>query len=148
MSAGIKNVYVCPRCDEGITADRRPSRCPSCKLDFSHQIYGYLPPLTMSEQFEKLKDPKVHTDAILALDVSKMNDMMNDALNIIETLPGKKVKVSDIRTVVELSIRIGKIAEAYHGFLQEGGKHVPSLLLAPQRTDNDLPKTGNGGDAS
>ncbi len=147
MAAGVKNVFVCPRCEEGITAEKRPAKCPSCKFDFSAGVRGYVPPITYAEQLEKLQDPRGHTEALLGIDINKMNDMLNDALNIVETLPAKKVKVSDIRTAVGLAIRIGKIAEAYHKFLEEGGKHTPSLLL-PSGGSNELPKKSDGGDST
>jgi hypothetical protein len=64
--------------------------------------------------------------------------MMNDSLNIIETIPAKNVRASDIRYLVMMAIRIGEIASKYHEYLEVGGKHVPSLYI----------KDGGASDAS
>lgn len=63
--------------------------------------------------------------------------MVNDALNIIETLPAKKVPASDIRYLVEMAMKIGQIATKYDEYIRAGGKHVPSLFINEGDTKNE-----------
>lgn len=126
MAVTIKHAYVCPRCEEGITADFTDPRCPKCGLGLGTST-RYVDPLTLDEQRMKLKDPGAHLRAVLELKVVKALSVLQDALNIIETLSVKKASIADIRPMIEMGMSIGNIATAYDAFIRAGGKHVPSV---------------------
>src|SRR5271157_5203577 len=112
--AGVKALYECPHCHETLTASRRPEKCPGCGFDFGEAINEYKYPMTLREQLERMNTSHAHYDAVLAMPVEKAQFIMNDAINIIETLPAKNVRVSDIRSLVMMAIKIGNIATKYH----------------------------------
>lgn len=142
--AKIKHVYTCPRCEESITADGKPKQCPGCNYYFPLIADGgFTIPNTITEQAERVPDSFAHRNFVLKLPISVANNIMNDALNVIETIPGKKVKVSDIRNLMGMAIRIGEIAKKYEDFLLAGGVHTPELFLTPSSGDpnNEPSKT-------
>jgi hypothetical protein len=124
--------------------------CPNCGLPLGRQPeLPYTPPRTLTEQHEKYKDTELLTNTILDLPIEKANSIVNDALAIVELLPGKKNTVSDIRIIVELAIRIGNIASAYHKYLEDGGKHVPAFFTNKhqhnqEQTNEHSTKNGDG----
>jgi hypothetical protein len=130
MSVKIKSVYECPRCTAPltITSNERPKTCPECKYDFGEGGDTYKLPLTLTEQLDRLMSKEAYYDVILDMPIEKANSIMNDALHIIQTVPGKNVGVSGIRILVETSIKIGQIATKYREFLEAGGTHVPTLF--------------------
>jgi hypothetical protein len=145
--AKIKSVYQCPRCQESLTASERPEHCPKCGFEFDSaaETATYVYPRTLSEQHEQLADVAAFTDACLAMPITKANDILNDALTVIRTLPAKNVAVSGIRDLIEMGIRIGEMAEKYKEFLEAGGAHVPDLVLRAEETrgaKNDVQKEG------
>lgn len=144
--ASIKQLYECPHCHETLTASRRPDKCPNpkCGYDFGEAINEYKYPVTLREQLERMLSKHAHYDAILAMPIEKANFMMNDALNIIETVPAKNVKASDIRTLVMMAIKIGNIATKYHEYLESGGRHVPSLFIKEGESNEHLSPDSNG----
>lgn len=126
----IKNTYVCPKCEEGVTADEKPTHCPACRAKFPAPGYaGFEDPVTITEQQERIKDEAAHMAFVVDLPVDIANNIMNDALNIIQTIPVKKVKVSDIRTMMRMAIQIGEVARKYEEFLLAGGTHTPDLFI-------------------
>lgn len=139
--ASIKQIYECPHCNAPLTASRRPEKCPACGYDFGEAISEYKYPLTLREQFERMQTKQTHHDAVIAMPIEKANFVLNDALNIIETLPAKNVRASDIRTLVMMSIKIGNIATKYHEYLEAGGRHVPSLFFKEGDANEQLPQT-------
>jgi hypothetical protein len=144
--AKIKNVYTCPRCEEGITSDEKPEKCPGCGAKFpALGTSGFAEPVTISEQRQRLGDEVAHRRFVLSLKMEVANDIMNDALNIIQTIPVKKVPVADIRDLVGMAIRIGEIATKYHEFLAAGGTHTPELFIKKSGDTNGNAKTVHGG---
>lgn len=127
--AHIKNIFICPKCDEGITASGKIDKCPGCGHIVGSMGEQYKHPLTLVEQHQKYQDTARFRDAVLDLPIQKCECMLLDALKIIETLPGKKATPADIRKIVETATFIGKIAESYDAYLRAGGKHVPSLFI-------------------
>jgi hypothetical protein len=127
--ASIKSIYECPHCHAPLTASRRPDKCPACGYDFGEAINEYKYPVTLHEQYERLQTKIAHCDAVLNMPIEKANHIMNDALNIIETIAAKNVRASDISYLIGMATQIGQIATKYHEFLQEGGRHVPSLYF-------------------
>lgn len=145
--ASIKQLYECPHCHETLTASRRPDKCPNikCGYDFGEAINEYKYPVTLREQLERMLSKQAHYDAVLAMPIEKANFMMNDALNIIETIPAKNVKASDIRSLVMMAIKIGNVATKYHEYLEAGGRHVPSLFIKEGDTnEQQLPQNTDG----
>lgn len=144
--ASIKQIYECPHCHETLTASRRPDKCPNpkCGYDFGEAINEYKYPVTLREQFERMQSRHAHLDAVIAMPVEKALFMMNDALNIIETIPAKNVPASDIRNLVALAMRIGNIATKYNEYVEAGGRHVPALFIKEGDTNEQLPKKPNG----
>lgn len=144
--AAIKTLYECPHCKETLTASRRPEKCPNpkCGYDFGEALNEYKYPVTLGEQLERMLTKQVHHDAVIAMPIEKANFMMNDALNIIQTIPAKNVKASDIRHLVMMAIQIGEIATKYHEYLEAGGRHVPSLFIKEGDTNEQLPKEPDG----
>ena len=139
--ASVKTVYECPRCEAPLIGDKRPDECPVCKFSFGEATLVYKTPMPLSEQRVRLKNDGKFYEAILDLSIEKANDILNDALNIVETLPAKNVKVSDISQVVRMAIKIGQLATKYHEFLIEGGKHVPDLFIqAEEVKENERKK--------
>ena len=133
MSATIKSIFLCPRCEEGITSIETTTVCPNCALPLGKQILdAYTPPYTLSEQNEKYKDQERFARVVSELPIAKANSMLNDALVILETVPGKINRIEDIRYLVETGIRIGNIATGYQKFLEAGGKHFPSFFIKPE----------------
>jgi len=127
--ASVKTVYECPHCEAPLTSPKRPDKCPACGYSFGEAIMEFKYPLPLSEQMERIQNAPQLYQAILDMPITKANFIMNDALNIIETISAKNVPVSDISSVVMMAIKIGKIASQYHEFLAAGGKHVPSLFI-------------------
>jgi hypothetical protein len=105
-------------------------------------------PTTITEQTAVINDRVAHIAFVLSMPIDIANDVMNDALNIIETIPGKKVKASDIRTLMGMAIKIGEIAKKYEEFLQAGGTHTPELFIKTSGDQNESQKTGDGTQAS
>ena len=101
-------------------------------------------PTTITEQTASVNDREAHIAFVLSVPIDIANDMMNDALNIIETIPGKKVKASDIRSLMGMAIRIGKIATKYQEFLEVGGTHTPELFIKTTGDQNESQTTGDG----
>jgi hypothetical protein len=125
----IQAMFQCFSCEETILAPTRPKTCPGCGYDWGDAASKFKAPYMLSEQNERFKNRTAYRDAILDLPVAKMNAVLNDALNIIETLSAKNVRISDISQVVKMAIEIGKIATAYDAFIRAGGKHGPSLFF-------------------
>lgn len=129
MAPTLKAVFQCPRCAEGITSMTRPKVCPACKYEFARgDQAGYTAPLTLTEQFNKYRNQPEYISFVQSLGPEKTNDILNDALTIVATLPGKLADVSDIRFVVDIAKSIGEIASKYDEFLRAGGKHTYSLV--------------------
>ena len=142
--ANIKNTYICPRCEEGISAVEKPEVCPNCHFKLAMPgSGGFAVPTTIAEQQERIGDKKAHTEFILSLHIDTANNIMNDALNIIQTIPSKKVRTSDIRNLMGMAIQIGDIARKYEEFLKVGGAHTPELLII-SGDDNEQSANGNG----
>lgn len=139
----IKAIYECPHCHAPLTATKRPDKCPACGYDFGEAINEYKYPVTLHEQYERMQSRVAHHDAVIAMPVEKANHIMNDALNIIQTIPVKNVRASDIRSLIVMAIQIGQIATKYHEYLEAGGRHVPSLFFKEGDT-SELPKTTAG----
>ena len=134
MSVQVSVCYVCPRCSAGITSLEHTVSCPGCGLPLGIQKNDpYTPPYTLTEQHEKYRQPDALLDALAQLPTEKMNNIINDALLILENIGGKKTHVSDIRLAVQMGVKIGKIAEAYEIFLENGGKHYPTHQLHKQK---------------
>jgi hypothetical protein len=145
----IKQTYVCPRCEEGITASEKPKTCSSCGYKFAaDSIDQFGEPETISEQAERINNKKLHAEFVLSLPIESANNIVQDALDIVRTIPGKKVKVADIRTLMGLAIQIGEIAKQYESFLTSGGSHTPELLMTTGESTNELQKTTGGGEAA
>lgn len=135
MAVEVKHVLLCPRCQEGITSNSRVLDCPKCGYALGAQTGSqrYEPPYTLTEQKTKLNASDIeHMEAVLGLSVDKSAAILNDAFLILETLTGKNVKIEDIRPLIEIGLRIGKVAEAFDGFIRAGGKHVPSYYVHHQ----------------
>jgi hypothetical protein len=137
MPVIISNLFICPRCEEGITSIETATACPSCGLPLGKQnVPPYTPPFTFTEQHDRLKDTEHLTITLADLPIEKANSIMNDALLLMETLPGKNTTPPGIRQMVKLAIRIGEIASAYEKYLEAGGKHFPSLFIKEQQQEN------------
>lgn len=145
IQVNIENIYVCPKCDYATTTPAKPKFCKECGYSFiDNDFMGYRPPVTLTEQFEKLQDIEGLRDAVLDLPIAKAIAMLDDAQKIIETLSGRKNGTMDIRPLVERATSVGKIAEAYDAFLRAGGKHTPSLYINnsnDQENNDEPPKT-------
>lgn len=145
----VKMIYECPRCFEGISSQSRPKFCPNCKNEFGPVTETYTAPMTLTEQFKKLRTADAYARFIQRLSIEKSNDILNDALSVVEMLPGKMSDISDIRIVVGLAKRIGEIATKYEEFLQAGGKHPHSILNPtqpiPKETQNGNPTPARTG---
>lgn len=144
MSTHISMTYTCPRCEEGITAAKRPENCPGCGYTFAARRNYLRAPHTLTEQREGLGDDSAHLRFLLDLPIEKANSMLNDALDIVRTIPAKKVSASDIRILMGMAKSIGEIALKYEEFLAAGGVHTPGLLLS-KGAQNEPQKTTDGG---
>ena len=140
----IKMIYTCPRCNESTTAEEKPEICGACGSKFpALGSGGYVEPLTIEEQYQRNLNVDAKLKFILSLPIESCNNIMNDALNILQSIPGKKVDVSGIRILMGLAIQIGEIAKAYEIFLASGGAHVPGLLIK-SGDKNVISKNGDG----
>ncbi len=152
MAHTLKAVFQCPRCAEGITSATRPKICPACKYEFVKQEQsGYAAPLTLTEQYNKYRNQPEYIRFVQSLGPEKTNDILNDALTIVASLPGKSADVSDIRLVVEIAKSIGEIATKYDEFLRAGGKHTHSLINPQNKKetqDGNSAPSGDGGTPS
>lgn len=148
--AKIKLVYTCPRCEEGITAVSKPEICPGCGAKFpATGSGGFMTPITITEQEARISDDIARTKFVLSLPLDTANNILNDALTIMQTLPGKKVKKSDIRIIMGIANRIGEIAKAYEQFLIAGGAHTPELFIKENgEHTNESTKTRAGEDSA
>ena len=142
----VKQCYECPNCKEPLIASRRPDKCPNpkCGYDFGEAINEYKYPVTLREQYERMQSKNAHLDAVIAMSVDKGLFILNDALNIIETMPAKNVPASDIRNLVAVAMKIGNIATKYNEYIEAGGRHVPALFIKEGDKNEQLPKTTNG----
>lgn len=130
MAIEIKTLYECPHCKSSLLSEKRPEVCPSCNYEFSAgTVQRYRYPHTLSEQHEAINNAMQFHTVIADMPIAKANFIVNDALNIIKTLPAKNVRVSDIRSLVTMAIQIGEIAKKYQEYLEVGGTHVPSLFI-------------------
>jgi hypothetical protein len=132
MAAEIKIVLLCPRCQEGITSKTPLLKCPKCEYPLGAHVGSdkYVLPMTLTEQRAKLNSSDCdQLDVLINMDKDKMYSIVNDCLIVLETLPGKKCSLSDIRPVIEMALKIGAIAKAYDDFLRAGGKHTPSIII-------------------
>ena len=128
----VQSIYQCARCESEIVAISTTVECPACGLPLGkYHDDPYTPPLTFTEQHIKHRDTKRFVTVLSELSVEKANSIINDALSVMESIGGKKCEISGIRTMIEMSVRIGEIAKAYDAFLQAGGKHIPSYYLTP-----------------
>lgn len=143
MSAVIKNIYTCPRCDEGITASSKPDFCPGCGFKLSGNVDSFTVPHTIAEQSERLTNKTEHVQFVLNLSMDAATNIMQDALHIIQTIGGKKVLASDIRNLMGLAIKIGDVAKKYEEFLGAGGSHTPGLFITSGET-NELQQAADG----
>jgi len=142
--ARIKLTYVCPKCEEGITAETKPEICPGCGAKFPSMVDGgFVEPFTLAEQNLRINDERAFNRFVLNLPVETATNIMNDALNIIQSISGKKARKSDIRIMMGMAIQIGEIAKAYEQFFIAGGAHTPELFMKRGDTD-DIQKNGNG----
>lgn len=156
MAASIQHIYICPRCEEGITAHAPGSSCPKCKLILGLPDNGFRPPVTLHEQSLKLNDETQHRKTLVDLAYAKSESMLLDALGIIEMIPAKKHRGSDISRLVDIAMRIGDIARGYDAYIKAGGRHVPTLYFEPEtpsstpsESNHESPsQTGVGSDAS
>ena len=138
MTAIIKQIFLCPRCENGITSVESTTSCPSCGLPLGKQLLDpYVPPYSFSEQHLKYTNTELLLDVLSSLPIEKANSIMNDALLVIENIAGKKTPVEGISLVVKMAIRIGEIAKAYEDFLTAGGKHFPSFLAQQQQQNQE-----------
>jgi hypothetical protein len=93
----IKTIYECPRCEEIIPGETKPEHCPECGadlMDTEEELRGYSYPVTMTEQHIKFKEDALFYDALIMMPITKANDIMNDALFLMETIAAKNVPVS------------------------------------------------------
>lgn len=142
--AKIKMIFTCPQCEESMTAFEKPEICGGCGAKFpAIGSGGYVEPITIEEQYQRLQDDSGKLKFILNLPIESCNNIMNDALNIMQTVSGKKIDVSGIRILMGLAIKIGEIAKAYETYLSTGGAHTPGLLMTTG-AKNEPTKTGNG----
>lgn len=142
--AKIKMIYTCPKCEESTTAEDKPEKCGACGCKFpAVGAGGFVEPWTIEEQSVRIPDQKAKARFLLNLPIESASNIMNDALNIIQTIPGKKVKISDIRIIMGMAIQIGEIAKAYEKFLVAGGTHTADIFLQTGDT-NELSATRNG----
>lgn len=138
MPAHIKSVFLCPRCEEGITSIEITASCPNCGLPLGKQALDpYTPPYTFSEQNEKYLHREQLLNVLENLPIEKANSIVNDALLIIENIAGKKTRVEGIRTLMGMAIRIGEVATAYENFLKAGGRHYPSFFIQQQQQNQE-----------
>lgn len=134
MSANILHVFLCPRCEEGITSIQTATACPSCGLPLGkHPVAPYTPPYTFTEQHHRFKEVETLSRTLADLPIDKANSIMNDALLLMETLSGKNTPTKGIRDMVKLAIRVGEIATAYEKYLEAGGKHFPAFFIKEQQ---------------
>jgi len=141
MAAHVQSIWVCPKCQEGLTGVTRPKQCPSCKQPFGPSVQaGYTIPYSLTGQFNKRTgvdvvnaEECVRFAAFIAqIPTENAQDILNDALSIVESLAGKKADVSEISGLIVISKRIGEIATAYHNYLMAGGKHNHSMMTVPK----------------
>jgi hypothetical protein len=133
MSASIKHIFQCPRCENDVTSFETVMQCPICGLPLGKmEAEPYTAPYTLSEQHLKFKDSLKYAKALAELPPDKALSILNDALNIVENIGGTKSPSEDIRNMVKMAMRIGRIASAYDHFIQAGGKHAPALLKQQQ----------------
>jgi len=138
MSAHIKGVFVCPRCEEGISSIETTISCPGCGLPLGKQpTEAYALPYTLHEQHLKYTDTNRLLSVLATMPIEKANNIANDALLIIENIAGKMTAVEDIRVLVGLCIRIGEVAKAYEQFLQTGGRHYPTYQIKQQQQNQE-----------
>lgn len=142
----VKQCYECPHCHEPITASRRPEKCPNpkCGYDFGEAANEYKYPVTLREQLERMNSKNAHLDAVIAMSVDKALFILNDALNILETVSAKNVPASDIRNLIAIGIRIGNIATKYNEYIEAGGRHVPALFLKEGDKNEPVSTKPNG----
>lgn len=140
--ASIRTLYECPHCENQLLDSKRPEKCPACGYSFGEPGDEFKYPVTLSEQLERIKNTKAHYRSILNMPIDKANNIVNDALNILETIPAKKVPTSDISYLIGMAIKIGDIAEKYHEYLAAGGKHVPSLFVKEEGDKDEQPQAG------
>jgi hypothetical protein len=140
----IKNTYICPRCEEGITGSNKPDFCPSCGFKLSLNSNQFTAPLTIAEQQERINNKVEHARFILELPIDTAASILNDALHIVQTIPGKKVRASDIRSLMGMAIQIGEVAKQYEEFLAAGGTHTPGLFITTGENEHEQQKTRDG----
>jgi hypothetical protein len=143
MAAEVKLVLICPRCQEGITAGSDNVKCPKCEFPLGPRPEGraLLPPMTLTEQKIKSGASDMEMfETISNLSADKACSIVNDALLILETLPGKKSELAGISPLVEMSLRIGELAKAYDAFLRAGGKHVPNIKIKHDQEQQEKKK--------
>lgn len=145
MAAEIATIYICPKCEEGITAKKRPQRCPGCGYQF-RESDPMAPRLRMypalSEQAIAVRDSAAYAKFLAELPPESALAVLMDACHIVEALPAKNCDVADISMLVGLAIRIGKMAEKYDDFLRSGGRH-PYSVLHPPETRNQEKQRGD-----
>ena len=145
----ISHIFTCPKCEESITAKVKPNHCPNCGYKFAPgAINGFVEPESICEQSFRIGSPKAHAEFILGLPIESATNIVQDALDVIKTLPSKKVQQSDIRILMGLAIQIGDIAKAYESFLAAGGTHAPGLFINKDEEANELQKTAVGDEAT
>ena len=138
MRAQVSGVFICPRCEEGVSSIETTTECPSCGLPLGKkELAPYTPPYTFTEQHEKFKDSESYVGALIHLPINKANSIMNDALSLIEVIAGKNTPTADIRNIVSMAISIGEIAKAYDAFLSSGGRHVPTFFIKTTTSTGD-----------
>lgn len=139
----IVAVYECPHCNAPLTSGKRPETCPECKYNFGEAAMDFKLPVMLSEQNVRLQNKTAYLDTIIDLPIEKANFILNDALNIVQTVPIKNVRVSDIRELMQMAIAIGQIATKYQEYLEAGGKHGPSLFFKEETQDGSS-RSGKG----
>jgi hypothetical protein len=139
MSAAvISGIFLCPRCEAEVLSIKTAFSCPNCGLPLGRQpVAPYTPPYTLFEQHEKYQDKEAFVNVVINLPIEKANSMLNDALAVIELIAGKINSTSDIRIVMGLARKIGDIANAYHTYLEVGGKHVPNFFNKQQNQNEE-----------
>jgi hypothetical protein len=121
-----------------MTSEQLNIECPSCGLLLGKKdnFTPYTYPYTLCEQHYKYEDQEKFLERLRDMPLEKAMSVLNDALNIVETIGAKNLETPGISSLVGLAMKIGEVAKAYQAFLEAGGRHVPGVLLKNKKSKN------------
>lgn len=119
MTARVSKIYICPSCNNGITADQKPKTCPGCKYQFGEAKPG---------EFKLIKS--LHQQA-LQIAMKRIEELPPLTKVGDEEIP-KDVRIEEVRAAVQEELRayvLSRRTDDIIGYMQTAEYIVEHAML-------------------